>query len=224
MKKTILLATALIAVIAFASVFYNNYSKNDPSLLGPSGIYSELSENKNQSSAQNNTDSENTAGSSTVGNSDNTESSDVAEDSNIIPAMDFTVYDEADNAIKLSDFYGKPIVVNFWATWCGPCKSELPAFEQLYNKYGNDINFLMVNLTDGAQETVSAVREFISENDYDFPVYYDTELDAAMTYSVYSIPATLFIDADGNIVASHMGAMSESTLQNYIESLRIPAE
>ena len=80
---------------------------------------------------------------------------------------------------------------------------------------------MMVNLTDGAQETVSGVSDFVTEHNYHFPVYFDTDADAALTYGVYSIPATLFIDADGNIVASHLGAMSESTLRTYIENTLI---
>lgn len=78
---------------------------------------------------------------------------------------------------------------------------------------------MMVNLTDGAQETVSGVSDFVTDNGFHFPVYFDTDVDAAMTYSVYSIPATLFIDADGNIVASQLGAMSEDMLRSYIETL-----
>ena len=204
MKKTLILAGALIAIIALASVFYNNYQENDPSQLGPSGIYSDMQEQENQTSP-----------------GDETEGASEQEDPTVIPALDFTVYNQANEPVKLSDFYGKPIVVNFWATWCGPCKSELPAFENLNNEYKDTINFMMVNLTDGAQETVGGVSDFIMDNNYHFPVYFDTDLDAAATYSVYSIPATLFIDADGNIVASHMGAMSEATLRNYIENLLI---
>ena len=202
MKKTLILLFALIAIISFALEFYNNYQENDPSKLGPSGIFSDV-DNGDNSSASNNDNPNNSS----------------ANDSNVIAAMDFIVYMQDGTSVNLSDFYGKPIVVNFWATWCGPCKSELPAFETLYNEYGEDVNFMMVNLTDGAQETVSGVSDFVTENNYHFPVYFDTDVDAAMTYSVYSIPATLFIDADGNIVASHMGAMSESTLRNYIENL-----
>ena len=201
MKKTILLAGALIAIIALASVFYNNYQKNDPSQLGPSGLYAEMQEEQ-----------------SDVSNDNDTETPDV------IPAMDFTVYTEDGTAVNLSDFYGTPTVVNFWATWCGPCKSELPAFETLYNKHKDEVNFLMINLTDGAQETIPGVTDFINKNRYTFPVYFDTEMNAAMTYGVYSIPATLFIDADGNIVASQLGAMSEDTLKNYIDLLLTSVE
>ena len=67
---------------------------------------------------------------------------------------DFTVVDEEGNPVSLSDFFGKPIILNFWASWCGPCKSEMPDFEEAYLEYGDVIQFLMVNCTDGSRETV----------------------------------------------------------------------
>ena len=202
MKKTIILILALVGIIGAATIFYDNYQKNDPSQLKPSGMFSDTQ----QDDSTPNQNSENDS------------------DTNTIPALDFMVYQQNQSTVNLSDFFGKPIVVNFWATWCGPCKSELPAFEQLYQEYGEDVHFMMINLTDGAQETVKNVTKFVMDNKYTFPVYFDKDTDAALTYSVYSIPATLFIDADGNIVASHMGAMSESTLRNYIENTLLSAE
>lgn len=205
MKKTLILILALIGILGASTIFYNTYQKNATLQPKPSGMSSEQS-------AGNNSNNHSSEQSSEIASNDST-------DPDTIPAIDFTVYTRDETAINLSDFYGKPIVVNFWATWCGPCKSELPAFENLYNKYSNDITFMMVNLTDGAQETVDGVTSFINQNNYTFPVYFDTAMDAAMTYSVYSIPATLFIDADGNIVASHLGAMSEDILQSYIDTI-----
>ena len=84
-------------------------------------------------------------------------------------AVDFTVTDREGNTVKLSEFFGKPIIINFWATWCGPCKSELPVFDEAYRKYGEGVTFLMVNLTDGYRDTVEAVKAFIEDNDYTFP-------------------------------------------------------
>ena len=139
--------------------------------------------------------------------------------SNYTKAYDFTVYDESNNAYKLSDFEGKPVVLNFWASWCGPCKSEMPDFETAYQKYGEEIQFLMVNMTDGYQETVSSANEFIKDKSYTFPVFYDSAFEAAKAYSVYSIPTTYFIDAKGYIIAWGSGAMSAESLQegiNYI--------
>lgn len=131
-------------------------------------------------------------------------------------APDFTVYDTAGNAYKLSDFLGKPVIVNFWASWCSPCKREMPDFDAAYQKYGEDIHFFMVNMTDGYQETKESASEFITENGYTFPVYYDTEMDAAMTYGVYSIPTTYFIDADGYGIAHGKGALDMITLERGI--------
>ncbi len=134
-------------------------------------------------------------------------------------AADFTVVNEQREQISLSDFRGKPTVVNFWATWCGPCKSEMAAFETMYQKYGKQVNFLMVNLTDGARETVAGVSDFIQQKGYTFPVYYDTAMDAANTYRVYSIPTTLFVDQQGMLVHRYSGALNEMTLENYIQNL-----
>lgn len=136
-----------------------------------------------------------------------------------VSAPDFTVYDSEGSPLHLSDFSGKPKVVNFWATWCGPCKSELPAFDNMYKKYKDKIDFLMVNLTDGYKETVTGVQKFIEQNGYTFPVYFDTSGSAAYTYNVYSIPRTVFIDNSGNIYGIYPGAMDEQRLEGYINDI-----
>lgn len=135
-------------------------------------------------------------------------------------APDFTVVDDLGNKVKLSDFTGKGVVVNFWASWCGPCKSEMPTFDEAYGEYGDDIHFLMVNMTDGDRETVEVAKAFIASSGYSFPVYYDTALDAATTYSVYSIPTTYFVDSSGNLVASAKGAINRETLQKGIDMIK----
>ena len=134
-------------------------------------------------------------------------------------ASDITVYTADGTAVKLSDFKGTPVVLTFWASWCGPCKSEMPAFQAAYQAQGADIQFLMVNLTDGVSETIEVASGFIAEAGYTFPVFYDTSAAANGAYGVSAIPATFFIDADGCLVDSHTGAMDAATLQNYLDKI-----
>ena len=135
------------------------------------------------------------------------------------PAPDFTFYDAEGNAHKLSDFRGKPVLLNFWASWCGPCKMEMPDIESAWQEYGDQIHFLLVDLTDGSQETVEKASAYIAEQGYTFPVYFDTDMEGAYSYSVTGIPVTYFIDADGNFVAYYQSAMSAEILQQGIDML-----
>jgi thiol-disulfide isomerase/thioredoxin len=134
-------------------------------------------------------------------------------------APDFVIYDEEGKEVRLSDFFGKPIVLNFWASWCGPCKMEMPDFNEKYLEMGEEIHFLMINMTDGYRETVDIASTFIQSQGYTFPVYYDTAGNASMTYGVYSLPTTFFIDAEGHAIAQAVGAIDAETLQRGIDMI-----
>ena len=134
-------------------------------------------------------------------------------------APDFTVYDGDGNAVHLSDFKGKPVVLNFWASWCGPCKMEMPDFEAKCKELEGNVVFMMINATDGGRETVDTAKAFLAESGYTFPVYYDTEYSAIYAYGVNAFPTTFFIDAEGNLIAYGQGAMSADTLQSGIDMI-----
>jgi len=135
-------------------------------------------------------------------------------------APDFTVYDASGNAVSLSDFFGKPVVLNFWASWCGPCRNEMPEFQEMYEKYsGEGVVFLMVNLTDGSKETQSSASAFINSSGYTFPVYFDTKNSAADAYNISSIPTTFFISKSSDIAGKNIGQISKTSLENGISSI-----
>ncbi|MBC8611996.1 TlpA family protein disulfide reductase [Massilimaliae timonensis] len=137
-------------------------------------------------------------------------------------APDFTVYDKDGREVQLSDYFGKPIVLNFWASWCGPCQSEMPEFDEKYRELAGNVEFLMVNMTDGSRETLEIASSYVNKEGFSFPVLYDQSIDAATTYSVYSLPTTYFIDKDGYLTAQASGAIDGETLQKGIDMIYVP--
>ena len=95
----------------------------------------------------------------------------------------------------------------------------MPDFEEAYKERGDEIQFLMENLTDGYQETMESATEYIQEQGFTFPVFYDTESNAANTYATYSIPMTFFIDSEGYMVARATGALDSATLKKGLDMI-----
>lgn len=134
-------------------------------------------------------------------------------------APDFTVLDYNGNEVNLSDFKGKPVVINFWATWCYYCKEEMPDFDLAYEKYP-DVEFLMINATDGYQETIESAKAYYEDEGYSFNIYFDTEMDAVNTYGITGFPTTIFVDAEGNIITGASGMLDLETLEKGIGLIR----
>ncbi len=138
------------------------------------------------------------------------------EESPDYAAPDFTVFDREGNAVKLSDYFGKPIILNFWATWCYYCKEEMPDFQQAYQKHP-DVQFLMVNATDGQKETEQIAKDYVAEQGFDFPVFFDKEQQAVSAYYISGLPATFLIDKNGNLVTYATGMLDAESLEKGIQ-------
>ena len=135
-------------------------------------------------------------------------------------APDITVYDALGGKRSLSEYKGKPVVVNFWASWCGYCKREMPYFEEAYKKYGEDVQFMMVDICDGRAETQASGSALIRGEGYTFPVFFDHDQDASAKYPLSGIPKTYLIDSEGYIVYECPGAIKEDYLDQNIPNLR----
>ena len=139
------------------------------------------------------------------------------QQSTSLPAPDFTFYHPDGTAANLSDYFGKPIVLNFWASSCGPCRSEMPSFQTAWESVGEEVQFLMVNVTDGSWDTRESAGAYIEDAGFSFPVFYDTDNHAAFTYGLRGLPTTFFINTEGSVVGSRSGAMNYDILMGGID-------
>ncbi|MBU3134032.1 TlpA family protein disulfide reductase [Clostridium gasigenes] len=131
-------------------------------------------------------------------------------------AIDFKLKDLNGKDVSLNDFKGKNVLLNFWATWCPPCKAEMPDIEKLYQENKNsDLVILAVNLGEDKQ----TVKSFIEKNKYNFDILLDSDQDVAIKYNIVSIPTSFFIDKEGNIVSKKIGAMTLEEMKSYINLL-----
>ena len=124
---------------------------------------------------------------------------------------DFTMTDANGNEVALSSLVGAPTVLNFWASWCVPCCDELPAFQKMYDQYGTQVNFVMLNVG-GKGDTVAVVQKFYQDHGYTFPLYFDESGDGATLFGVTSIPETVFLNESGLNYGKVVGRMSQATL------------
>lgn len=135
------------------------------------------------------------------------------------PAPDFTMTDADGATLTLADFKGKPVLLNFWASWCGPCQSEMPDIQTAWKEHGTDVEFVIVNMTGMNGETEQSAKAFLADAGYTFPCYFDANNSAATAFGVSSIPQTYLINAEGNIIGAYMGAMDASVIAQGIDML-----
>ena len=134
-------------------------------------------------------------------------------------APDFTFQTVEGETVKLSSYIGRPIIINFWASWCSPCKSQMPMYQEKYEAYGDEIVFLAVALIDGTQETISSAKAYMEKSEYTFPIYFDMTNQANQVYGVNSIPATFFIAPNGVIVGYAGGTLTEDGFDDGISRI-----
>jgi thiol-disulfide isomerase/thioredoxin len=136
--------------------------------------------------------------------------------SQVQSAPDFTLTDLEGNSVSLTDFKGKNVYLNFWASWCGPCRMEMPDIEKIYQEYKDkDLVVLAVNVGEG-QDTV---KSFIDTHQLSFPVLLDSKTEAARIYKVSSIPVSIFINKEGIIAAKRVGLMTHEEMEAYVAEL-----
>ena len=134
---------------------------------------------------------------------------------------DATVYTADGQPKKMTEIAaGKPLVINFWATWCPYCVQEMPDFQGIFHDYGDRISFAFVDSTDGRRETKEAAQTWLAENGLDdLPAYYDTDLDATATFGASSLPATVIVSADGNILMAKPGRINDASMRSALDTL-----
>ena len=141
------------------------------------------------------------------------------EDANRQKAPNFTMLDYNGNEVTLESFKGKTVVLNFWASWCPPCKAEMPDFDEVYKQYGNNVHFVMVNLP-WRSETVQTAKDFYEQSGYSFPIYFDINNVCTDLYNVSGIPTTVIINKNGYIVTQGSGMISKDSLISILEALK----
>lgn len=133
------------------------------------------------------------------------------------PAPDFTLEDLSGEPVRLADQLGKVVLINFWATWCGPCRLEMPAFQARAERFASQLAILAVNFDEPAEQ----VQEFVDEFGLTFPVLLDPGAKVQELYRVRGYPTTYVVDSEGIIQFVHIGLLTEEQMDRYIAQLGV---
>jgi len=131
-------------------------------------------------------------------------------------APDFTLKSRSGENVKLSELRGDVVMINFWASWCAPCRQEMPLLEDMYKKY-NDLGFVLLGVN--VEEDSSKASELLREVPVSFPVLYDTTNDVTKLYKVVAMPSTVMVDRDGNMRYLHRGYLPGYE-EEYIKQIK----
>jgi len=132
------------------------------------------------------------------------------------PAPEFALPDLEGETVRLSDFAGRPVILNFWATWCAPCRVEMPELERVAADYAGAG---LVVLTINQEETAEQVGDFFSEVDLTLPALLDADGDIGAAYGAYFLPSTVIVGPDGVVSAYHRGIISREEIDAYLDAM-----
>lgn len=118
------------------------------------------------------------------------------------PAPDFALKSESGANLRLSEFRGEVVMINFWASWCGPCRQEMPLLDELYSQY-KPLGFTILGVN--VEEDSSKAKEVLEDIPVSFPVLFDTDSEVSKLYNVVAMPSTVLVDRDGNMRYLHRG-------------------
>ncbi len=170
------------------------------------------------------TDEKSASAGSSEGAADETESS-LPDPSERIEAPDFTLTDNYGEEHKLSDYKGKVVFLNFWATWCPPCRQEMPDIQEIYEEYGENTGDLVIlsvanpkteDNPNNNDKTIEEVSQFMEDNGYTFPALMDTTGDVLLQYYITAFPTTFMIDREGRVIGYANGALTKDIMKNII--------
>ena len=220
--KWIIILAALALLLGGAYVLYDKLGSDyqpGGDIVLPSNTESEGESEGGESSSE----SQSGDVTETAGESESESESETEDDPHAIPAPAITFYTYDGKPLTLSEFVGKPVVLNFWASWCPPCKAEMPDFEETFRTLGDEVHFVMINVTDNVRETRKSAHDFIESMGYTFPVYYDDGSQAYYGFASYtggSLPATFFIDSNGNLKGFYVGQLPPAVMEQGLELIR----
>lgn len=199
-KKSILIWAAAIILVVIAIYTTNNYN--------------------NKTDVANNPQQQKPAAEQaapTPAESNQSEGQSSSQEINLMEDYDFTLEDLKGNKVTLSELKGKKVFLNFWASWCGPCKAEMPDIEKLYQEAkDSDLVILAVNVG----EDKKTVQKFIDDNKYSFPVLLDTTGEVSQLYQVSGIPTTYFINSGGFLADGANGSIPYEAMRESVDNLK----
>lgn len=202
-RELVLAAVALVVVLAFGFLGYGVMSRG----AEPSSTTVQTEDTKAQDAGA-------AAGASSAKESG-------SDGLPLLADHDATVYTESGDAMRLSAIAnGKPLVINFWATWCPYCIQEMPDFQEIYRDYGDRVSFAFVDQADGNRETVEAAKDWLVQNGYeDLPAYYDTDLEASYMFSANALPTTIVVAANGEVQTVIPGMIAPESIRSMLDAL-----